>query len=189
MASAPPGTDPNVALVINTHLHFDHAGGNTVRDAGGAVRLSMPNARYVVQRGEYEFATNTNERTAPSYFSHNFVPVRASGQLELVEGEREIVPGIRVLPTPGHTPFHQSVLLQSGGETALYLGDLVPTSSHLPLSWIMGYDLEPLVTLETKRRMLRRVVEEGWLAVFEHDAVHAWGRVVFDGKAYALAPD
>jgi glyoxylase-like metal-dependent hydrolase (beta-lactamase superfamily II) len=179
----------DVAFVINTHLHFDHAGGNTYRDAGCTVRLSLPNARYVMQRGEYEFATNTNERTAASYFPHNFVPVRASGKLDFVEGEREIVPGIRVLPTPGHVPFHQSVLLESRGEHALYLGDLVPTSAHLPLPWIMGYDLEPLVTLETKRRILARMVDEGWLAVFEHDAVHAWGRVSFDGKAYGLAVD
>lgn len=179
----------DVALVINTHLHFDHAGGNTVRGTDGVVRPSMPNARYVVQRGEYAFATHTNERTAASYFPHNYVPLEQAGRLDLVEGEREIVPGIRVLPTPGHVPYHQSILLQSDGVSALYLGDLAPTSAHLPLPWIMGYDVEPLVTLETKRRVLARMVAEEWLALFEHDAVNAWGRVVQDGKAYALAPD
>lgn len=176
----------DVTHVINTHLHFDHAGGNTYRDAGGAIRASMPNARYVVQRGEHHFATHLNERTAASYFAHNFEPIREAGRLDLVEGEREIVPGITVLPTPGHVPFHQSVLLRSRGETALYLGDLVPTTTHLPLPWIMGYDVDPLVTLETKRRILLRMEAEGWLALFEHDAFHAWGHVVHDGKAYGL---
>lgn len=179
----------DVSIVINTHLHFDHAGGNTYRDAGGAIRASMPNARYVVQRGEHHFATHLNERTAASYFAHNFEPIREAGRLDLVEGEREIVSGITVLPTPGHVPFHQSVLLRSRGETALYLGDLVPTTTHLPLPWIMGYDVDPLVTLETKRRILLRMEAEGWLALFEHDAFHAWGHVVHDGKAYGLGSE
>ena len=176
----------DVQLVINTHLHFDHGGGNTYRDAEGRVQLAFPNARYVVQAGEYHYATHTNERTAASYFPHNFVPVYEAGRFDLVDGEREIVSGIRVLPTPGHVPFHQSVLLESRGELACFLGDLVPTSAHLPLPWIMGYDVEPLVTLETKRRVLRRAAEEEWLVIFEHDATHAWGHVVHDGKSYAL---
>jgi glyoxylase-like metal-dependent hydrolase (beta-lactamase superfamily II) len=177
----------DVTVVINTHLHFDHAGGNTFRDPRGAVRLAFPSARYVVQRGEYEFATRANERTAASYFPPNFAPVLDAGRYDLVEGEREIVSGVRVLPTPGHTPHHQSVLLESAGECALYLGDLAPTQWHLPLPWIMGYDVEPLVTLETKRRVLRRALDEQWLVVFEHDAATAWGTLAFDGKAYALA--
>jgi glyoxylase-like metal-dependent hydrolase (beta-lactamase superfamily II) len=177
----------DVAMVINSHLHFDHAGGNTVRRADGSIAPAFPNARYVIQRGEYEWATHTNERTAASYFPHNFEPVREAGLLDLVEGDREVVPGIRVIHTPGHTPHHQSVLLESRGERAFYFGDLVPTSAHLPLPWIMGYDVEPLVTLETKRRILRRAVDEGWLVVFEHDASVAWGNVVHDGKSYALA--
>jgi glyoxylase-like metal-dependent hydrolase (beta-lactamase superfamily II) len=179
----------DVSLVINTHLHFDHGGGNTWRDRGGEVRPTFPNARYVVQRGEYHYATHTNERTAASYFSHNFVPLYERGMVELVDGERDIVRGIRVLPTPGHVPHHQSILIESGGERALFLGDLVPTQHHLPLPWIMGYDVEPLVTLETKRRVLARAREEAWLVVFEHDAHTAWGRVSHDGKTYALAPD
>ncbi|MDQ4079295.1 MAG: MBL fold metallo-hydrolase [Gemmatimonadota bacterium] len=181
-------TPEDVVLMIDTHLHFDHAGGNTFRDREGRVRPTFPKARYVVQRGEYAWATHTNERTAASYFPHNYEPVREAGLLDLVEGEREIVPGIRVLHTPGHTPHHQSVLLESRGEKAFYFGDLVPTSAHLSLPWIMGYDVEPLVTLETKRRILRRAVDEGWIVVFEHDASVAWGRVVHEGKSYALAP-
>ncbi|HET6702279.1 MAG TPA: MBL fold metallo-hydrolase [Gemmatimonadaceae bacterium] len=178
----------DVVLMIDTHLHFDHAGGNTYRDAAGRIVPTFPRARYIVQRGEYEWATRTNERTAASYFPHNFEPVREAGLLDLVDGDREVAPGIRVVRTPGHTPHHQSVLLESRGEAAFYLGDLVPTAAHLPLPWIMGYDVEPLVTLETKRKYLERAAAEQWLVVFEHDAFTAWGNVVHDGKAYGLGP-
>lgn len=178
----------DVKLVVNTHLHFDHAGGNTYRDATGVVRPSFPNARYVVQAGEYHYATHTNERTAASYFAHNFEPLAELGLLDLIDGTREIVDGISSVPTPGHTPHHQSILVDGGGgERALFLADLVPTAAHLPLAWIMGYDVEPLVTLETKRRVLARAAGEGWLAVFEHDAAVAWGRIAHDGRNYGLA--
>ena len=175
-----------VVIVINTHLHFDHAGGNTRSGRDGSVQISFPNATYIVKRGEYEYATNTNERTAASYFERNFTPVEAAGKIEFVSREKEIVKGIRVIATPGHTPYHQSILIESVGERALYLGDLAPTASHLPLPWIMGYDVEPLVTLETKRRILKQAMEEDWLLIFEHDATTAWGRVEHDGKAYRL---
>jgi glyoxylase-like metal-dependent hydrolase (beta-lactamase superfamily II) len=177
----------DIRILIDSHLHFDHGGGNTYRDESGEVRPTFPNARYVVQRGELDFASHTNERTAASYLPHNFAPVAEAGLFDLVEGEREIVPGIRVLPTPGHVPFHQGILLESKGERAFFLGDLVPTAAHLPLPWIMGYDLEPLVTLETKRRTLARALKEDWLLLFEHDATYPWGRVQHDGKAYVLA--
>jgi glyoxylase-like metal-dependent hydrolase (beta-lactamase superfamily II) len=176
----------DVPLVINTHLHFDHAGGNTTRDADGRIRPTFANARYVVQEGEYRYATNTNERTAGSYFNHNFVPLHDAGQFDFVTGEREIVSGIRVIPTPGHTPHHQSILIESGGERALFIADLAPTTAHLPLAWIMGYDVEPLVTLETKRRVLTQAVAENWLLVFEHDAKTAWSPIVRDGKGFGL---
>jgi glyoxylase-like metal-dependent hydrolase (beta-lactamase superfamily II) len=177
----------DVKVVINTHLHFDHAGGNTYREADGVVRPAFPNARYVVQYGEVRYATNTNERTGASYFAPNFAPLAELGILDEVVGEVEIVPGIMTLPSAGHTPFHQSVLIESDGEVACFLGDVVPTTAHLPLPWIMGYDVEPLVTLESKRWLLRRAREEGWLLVFEHDATIAWDRVAHDGKAYGLA--
>ena len=176
----------DVAMVINSHLHFDHAGGNTTRHSDGSIRPTFPNARYVLQRGEYEWATHTNERTAASYFPHNFEPLRESGQLELIDGDREIIAGISSVKTPGHTPHHQGLLLESEGERAFYIADLVPTAAHLPLPWIMGYDVEPLVTLETKRRILARAVQEDWLVVFEHDATTAWSKIQHDGKSYAL---
>jgi glyoxylase-like metal-dependent hydrolase (beta-lactamase superfamily II) len=176
----------DVALMIDTHLHFDHAGGNTFRDESGAVRPTFPNARYVVQRREYEWATDTNERTAASYFPHNFEPVVQAGQFDFADGEVELWPGIRLLPTPGHTPGHQSILLESDGARGLYVADLMPTAAHAPLPWIMGYDVEPLVTLETKRRILKRAMEEEWLLIFEHDANLPWGRVRHDGKGYRI---
>jgi glyoxylase-like metal-dependent hydrolase (beta-lactamase superfamily II) len=176
----------DVSLVINTHLHFDHAGGDTFVDSAGIVRASFPNARYVVQKGEHHWATHTNERTAASYFERNWEPIREAGRFDLIEGEREIVPGISVIMTPGHVPFHQSVLVDGGAEIACFLGDVCPTAAHLPLPWIMGYDVEPLVTMESKRSLLRRAEEEKWLLVFEHDATVAWGRAKHDGKAYSL---
>ncbi|MDQ6886364.1 MAG: MBL fold metallo-hydrolase [Gemmatimonadota bacterium] len=179
----------DVAIVISSHLHFDHGGGNTYRDAGGEIRPALPRARYVVQRGEYHYATHTNERTAASYFPPNFVPLHELGVLDLVDGEQEIAPGIRVIPTPGHVPHHQGVLLESAGERAFFLADLVPTHAHLPLAWIMGYDVEPLVTLETKRAILARAAAENWLVIFEHDADVPWGRVRHDGKSYGLERD
>jgi len=176
----------DITLVINSHLHFDHAGGNTTRDAKGMIVPTFPNARYVVQKGEYEYATHTNERTAGSYFPHNFVPVEEAGRFDFVDGEREIIAGIRAIPTPGHTPHHHGLLIESEGERAFYIADLVPTVAHLPLPWIMGYDVEPLVTLETKRHILKRAVDEEWLVVFEHDAATAWSKIQHDGKSYAL---
>ena len=176
----------DIVLVINSHLHFDHAGGNLTRDADGSIRPTFPNARYVVQAGEYHYATHTNERTAGSYFPHNFVPLQESGRFDFVDGERDIIAGIRAIPTPGHTPHHHGLLIESNGERAFYIADLVPTSAHLPLPWIMGYDVEPLVTLETKRRILKRAVDEDWLVVFEHDASTAWSKIQHDGKTYSL---
>ncbi|MFL5636759.1 MAG: MBL fold metallo-hydrolase, partial [Gemmatimonadaceae bacterium] len=176
----------DIALVINTHLHFDHAGGNTRNRPDGSLEISFPNATYIVKRGEYEYATQTNERTAASYFERNFAPLQTAGKIEFVSRDKEIVKGIRVVGTPGHTPFHQSILIESAGERAFYLGDLVPTHAHLPLPWIMGYDVEPLVTLETKRRILKQALDEKWLLIFEHDAGTAWGRAEYDGKAYRL---
>ena len=172
----------DVRTVINTHLHFDHAGGDTYRDPSGAVGLSFPGARYFVQRRELEFATHTNERTAASYLAHNFATV----PFTLLDGETEVVPGIRCLPTPGHTPFHQSVLLESGGERLCFVADLVPTTAHIPLPWIMGYDVEPLVTLESKRAVYRRAEGEGWLFVFEHDPEIVAGRLGREGKGFGL---
>jgi glyoxylase-like metal-dependent hydrolase (beta-lactamase superfamily II) len=172
------GFEPgDVTLVINTHLHFDHAGGNTVKQPDGSIVPSFPGVRHVVQRTEWEFAHQRNERVRASYLLHNLDPVEEAGLFQRVEGRAEIAPGIAVVPTPGHTPGHQSVHLESEGESALYLADLLPTTAHLPLPWIMGYDVEPLVTLETKRAVLEQVTRERTLLIFEHDPNTAWGYV------------
>jgi len=175
-------TPHDIRWVINTHLHFDHAGGDTWRDPSGKIGLAFPKARYVAQRRELDFAQHANERTAGSYLKPNFDGV----PFTLLDGESEPLPGIRCLPTPGHVPFHTSILIESGGERACFLADLVPTSAHLPLPWIMGYDLEPLVTLESRRRLYQRAEGEGWLLVFEHDPAVVAGRLGKDGKAFGL---
>ena len=172
----------DVAWVINTHLHFDHAGGDTWVDPAGKIGPAFPKAQYVVQRRELDFARHTNERTAGSYLAHNFESV----SFDLIDGETEILPGIRALPTPGHVPYHNSILIESAGERACFIADLVPTSAHLPLPWIMGYDLEPLVTLETRRRLYHRAEAEGWLLVFEHDPKVVAGRLGKEGKGIGL---
>jgi glyoxylase-like metal-dependent hydrolase (beta-lactamase superfamily II) len=184
-ALAQSGFAPSdVTLVVNSHLHFDHAGGNTRRDDSGQVALSFPNARYVVRRGEWDWAHRANERTSASYFPHNYDPVEAAGRLELVDADVEVLPGISLRRTPGHTPHHQGILIESAGERMFYLADLAPTTAHVPLPWIMGYDVEPLVTLESKRALWAEASREGWTMVFEHDAVNAFGRIVADGKGY-----
>jgi glyoxylase-like metal-dependent hydrolase (beta-lactamase superfamily II) len=172
------GFDPtDVDIVLDTHLHFDHAGGNTIRDEDGRVVPAFPAARYVVQAGELEFAKSRNERIRASYLEANHAPITEAGLWDVVRGEAQVTDGVSVLPTPGHTPHHQSVLVTSDGETACFLADVCPTVAHLPLPWIMGYDLEPLVTLESKRGLWARALEEQWLLVFEHDPEVAWGRL------------
>ena len=185
-ALAEAGFSPDdVTVVINSHLHFDHAGGNTLHAEDDVVRPSFPNARYIVRRGEWAWAHHTNERTAGSYFGHNYDPLHAAGLLDLVDDDREVLPGIALRHTPGHCPHHQGILLTSGAERLFYVADLSPTAVHVPLPWIMGYDVEPLVTLETKRRIWAEAVDEGWTVMFEHDSVNAWGRIRADGKGYS----
>ena len=180
----------DIRWVINTHLHFDHAGGNTMimpDDAERRVLLSFPKATCVVQRQELEFARTPNERTRASYLPANFEPIAAQNRWQLLEGDGEVLPGLRARLTPGHVPWHQSIIITSGGETAVFLGDVTPTASHLPLPWIMGYDLEPLRTLESKRSLFREAGAEGWLLVFEHDAEVIMGRAVAGSREIELA--
>ncbi len=170
----------DIHLVINTHLHFDHAGGNTVRGEEGSLAPTFPKARYVVQRGEFEDATGANERTKTSYRRDNFTPIAHRNQWEFLDGDSEILPGIKTVVTAGHTRCHQGVRIESQGHVAFFLGDLIPTVSHLPLPYIMGYDLFPIQTLEAKRRLLDHAVEEHWLLLFEHDPLVQAGQVTKD---------
>lgn len=181
----------DVKVLLSTHLHFDHAGGNTTIDPDDAERRprpSFPNARYVAHRREFEYATHTNARTAASYLAHNWESVQQAGMLELIDGPAgEIVPGISVMVTPGHTPWHMSVLIEHGGEALLFPADTVPTAHHLPLPWIMGYDVEPIRTLNSKESLYRRGIEENWRVVFEHDADTVGGRLVQGERGVELA--
>jgi glyoxylase-like metal-dependent hydrolase (beta-lactamase superfamily II) len=158
-----------IDIVLNTHLHFDHCGGNTRVEKDNVV-ATFPNARYIVQRGEFEHAMNPNERDRASYFLENYAPIEAAGKFTLLDGDGEIAPGVEVVRLPGHTAHMQGVKLTGGGKTAFLFADLVPTTAHLPIPWIMGYDLYPMTTLENKKRWIPEVVREGWLALFAHDA-------------------
>jgi glyoxylase-like metal-dependent hydrolase (beta-lactamase superfamily II) len=159
----------DVDIVINTHLHFDHSGGNTRLDGDKVVPV-FPNAKYIARRGEYEAAKNPNERTRGTYFKENFVPLEEAGQLQIIDGDMEILPGIEVICAPGHTADMMCVKLTGGGKTAFLLADLVPTTAHLPLVWTMGYDLFPLTVIENKRKWLPQIAREEWIALFVHDA-------------------
>lgn len=164
-AGAAPG---EIDIVINTHLHFDHAGGNT-HIAGGCAVPAFPRARYIVQKKELDHAYNATERDRASYFPDNYQPLLDSRQWDLVDGNAEILPGISVEPIPGHNEGIQAVKLSSAGKTLVFVADLLPTRHHIPLPWIMAYDLYPLQTLETKRKWVPQIVKEGWIVVFGHD--------------------
>ncbi len=179
----------DVDLVINTHLHADHCGGNTYRE-GEQIVPTFPNASYWVQRLEYADAAFPNERTRATYLPENYVLLYESGQMELLDGEVEIVPGMRCVVTPGHTRAHQSVVFEQGSKAALYTGDLSTLAVHFAkLAWMTAYDVEPLVTLETKRLWQRWALERNALLIFGHDVQTPVGRLVEgkDGKL-SLAP-
>lgn len=179
----------DIDLVINTHLHFDHAGGNTVRAADGQILPAFPNARYLVQRAEFDDAMAANERNKASYFPDNYSPLYDEGRMELVAGETEIAPGVALEPLPGHTRGLQGLMIRSQGDTGLYLADCVPTSHHIPLPWIMAYDLYPTETLATKKRVLPQAAREGWLLFFEHDPEVQAATIDEAGKGrFALHP-
>ena len=171
----------DVTDVINCHLHFDHAGWNTIREGGkedGRLIPNFPNARYWSQRGEWERAHRfRTERDQASFEPNDFIPLEQP-RWEMVEGERAVTPGIEVLPVPGHSLYTQAVLIQAGDQKVAFLGDLMPTVHHVPYAWIMAFDLNPTETLATKRRILPRAVREKWICVFDHDPDVPAGRIV-----------
>jgi glyoxylase-like metal-dependent hydrolase (beta-lactamase superfamily II) len=165
----------NIDIVINSHLHFDHCGWNTVRE-NGAIKATFPRAIYYVQEGEWKHA-HENQRDGVSYFSENYDPLVESGQMKLLRGTQEILPGISVEVFPGHTRDMQAIMIQSKGQTACYISDLIPTSAHLDLNWVMGFDLYPLETIESRKRYYARAVPEKWLTMFTHDPEVPWAYV------------
>jgi len=167
-----------ISIVVNTHLHFDHAGGNTTRNPAGDIVPTFPNARYFVSRDEYEHAESPHERDRASYLPENWRPLGESGQLELKEAVYEVVPGLRMETVAGHSRTMQCARLERGGQTLFGFADLVPMRAHVALAWIMGYDLYPVETLEAKRRLLPQAARENWLCLFYHEPDNALCRVV-----------
>jgi glyoxylase-like metal-dependent hydrolase (beta-lactamase superfamily II) len=172
----------DIDIVINSHLHFDHCGWNTVYKNGAAV-ATFPNAKYYAPEGEWKHGSLQLERDRVSYISDNYDPLIRSGQMQLINGEAEIVPGISVAPWPGHTRHMQAILLRSGGKTACYISDLIPTTWHLDVTWVMAYDLFPLEAIENRKRYYQAALAEDWLTLFTHDPEVPWAHLTLsDGK-------
>ncbi|HVN21062.1 MAG TPA: MBL fold metallo-hydrolase [Dongiaceae bacterium] len=163
------GASPDeIDIVINTHLHFDHCGWNTHYKDGRAV-ATFPKAKYYVQKGEVEHAHEQHERDRVSYLTDNYDPLIQNGEMVLLDGDREIAPGISVKVFPGHTRDLQAVIVRSGGQTLCYPGDLMPTTNHLDPTWVMGYDLYPLDSIASRHRFYQEAIPEKWLVAFTHD--------------------
>jgi glyoxylase-like metal-dependent hydrolase (beta-lactamase superfamily II) len=172
-----------IDIVVNTHLHFDHAGGNTTRDNHGILRATFPNARYFVSRRELEHAGFGSERDRAGYLPDNWWPLRESGQLELKDDDYEIAPGLTMETVPGHSRTMQCLRLERAGRVLYGFADLLPTRAHLPLAWVMGYDLYPAESVEAKKRLLAQAARDHWLCHFYHDPDAALGFVhEADGK-------
>lgn len=182
------GVSPEeVTIVVNTHLHFDHAGGNTLIDESGAVRAQFPNARYFVSQAEYEHAELPSDRDKASYFPDNWRPLKDSGQLELKPAQYEVVPGLTMETHAGHNRSMQCWRLQQNGQTIFGFADLVPMRAHVPFAWVMGYDLYPVETVEAKKRLLPQAAREDWTCLFYHDPEEPLARIVErEGKLSAV---
>ncbi len=176
----------DVTLVVNTHLHFDHCGWNTRFGKDGKPAPTFPRARYFVQRGEYQHALQPTERDRASYLPENIQPMVDSNQWVFPETDTQLAPGIELIRIPGHTRDMQGVRIHSGGRTAFFFADMVPTTAHLQYPWIMGYDLYPMTTLEQKKKWIPEAVRNEWLCFFAHDpAVPAAYLRERDGKVIA----
>lgn len=172
----------DIDVVLATHLHFDHAGGFTTM-VDGVARPRFRRARHLIRRGEWDDALNPNERSRASYMPENYVPLAEAGLVDFIEQDGEVLPGISVWRTGGHTRHHQIVRFDSAGQTGLYLADLIPTAAHLPEAWIMGYDMYPMETLAAKKHWLQRATEGEYVIFFEHDPATAAGLLrVEDGR-------
>ena len=176
-------TSSDITIVINTHLHFDHAGGNsTVNDEGQAVP-AFPNARYFISQAEYEHAESPTERDRASYFPENWQPMKETGQLELKASDYEVVPGLTMETHAGHNRSMQCPRLARDGKVLFGFADLVPTRAHVPYAWVMGYDLYPVETVEAKKKLLPQAAQENWTCLFYHDPDQALGKIIEeDGK-------
>jgi glyoxylase-like metal-dependent hydrolase (beta-lactamase superfamily II) len=177
----------DIDIVINTHLHFDHCGWNTVRGKEGKIVPTFPRAKYYAPEGEWQYARKPSERDSISYIPENYDPLVESGQMTLLKGGEEIVPGITVQTFPGHTASMQAVIVSSGGQTACYISDLIPTTAHIDIAWGMGFDLYPLQTIDSKKQYYAKAMAEKWLTVFTHDAKVPWAHVEKDEAGKIVA--
>lgn len=177
----------DIHLVINTHLHFDHAGGDTEFDHAKKPVPAFPKARYVIQEREWADANHPHERNAASYLDENYAVLDERKVLDLIEGDLELEPGLSVKRTGGHCAGHQGVLIESEGQAAFYLGDTVPTRAHIPLPYIMAYDLFPLDTLDFKRRLYKQALKGDWLLLFDHDRTMRQAKLAFTEGRYKAA--
>lgn len=170
--------------VILTHLHFDHVGGATRQDHQGNLVPVFPRAVHYVQKGELEEALHPNERTKASYLKENIIPLLEKGLVKQLEGDFQVSDGVKLVVTGGHTRYHQTVLLESKGRAFMYLADLVPTASHLPMPYIMGLDQFPMDTLAAKKKLLPQAFSEGWIVGFDHDPKRALARLRQENGRY-----
>ncbi|MGQ9559798.1 MAG: MBL fold metallo-hydrolase [Candidatus Oleimicrobiaceae bacterium] len=177
----------DIEIVIATHLHFDHVGACTVSEQGGVVP-AFPNARHYFQRGEWEDAVAPNERTRAAYQSADFVPLQQSGLVELIDGPCQIVPHVTVEVTGGHTRCHQVVFIECQGQKAVYLGGILPATSHMPIAYTMGFDLYPMTVMDTRRALYRRAAAERWLVCLEHDCAVPAGHIALEGEKFVFQP-
>jgi len=175
----------DVTDVVISHLHFDHCGGCTV-NSGGKLEPAFPNAVYYVQKDNLETALNPNRREKASYLAENFVPLTDSGVLKTVQGRVELFPGVELIPASGHTSGHQIVKVNSERGVVVFCADLIPTSSHIGLPYVMSYDLMPLSSMREKEEVLRAAAENDWILFFEHDPEVAAARVIRTERGYAL---
>jgi glyoxylase-like metal-dependent hydrolase (beta-lactamase superfamily II) len=180
-AAAGIGLD-EVDLVINSHLHFDHCGWNTNLLPDGSVVPTFPNARYYAHQGEVAHGRRQLERDGVSYMADNYEPLIATSQMTLLEAAAELLPGISVQLYPGHTAQMLAISISSGGQTACYISDLIPTSAHLDLTWGMGYDLDPLRVIEERKRFYAKAIPERWLVLFTHDHLTPFGHVELNDR-------
>jgi glyoxylase-like metal-dependent hydrolase (beta-lactamase superfamily II) len=178
----------DISIVINTHLHFDHAGGNTICNESGEAVAAFPNARYFVSRAEYEHAESPSERDRASYLPENWRPLHAAGRLELKDAEYEVVPGLRMETHAGHNRSMQCARLERDGKTLFGFADLVPMRAHVPFAWIMGFDLYPVETLEAKKKLLPQAAREDWTCLFYHDPDQPLGKIAADEGKFRSVP-
>jgi glyoxylase-like metal-dependent hydrolase (beta-lactamase superfamily II) len=177
-----------ITIVVNTHLHFDHAGGNTKLDPSGKTVAAFPNARYFVSRAELDHAEHPTERDRASYLPENWKPLADAGQLQPQDAEYEVVPGLRMETIAGHNRSMQCWRLERDGKTLFGFADLVPLRAHVRLPWIMGYDLYPVETLEAKKRLLPHAARENWICLFYHDPDEPLCRLQQGGKELNPVP-